>query len=299
MNRRTLGVALLLLFAWLGVNATWGLTSPQDTLISGLERQLAPLTVWGTGAAVALGLVVAIAARRRHRDLLAVAAMLLAYLGGVIVSRYAKLAVDPPGGIPLENLADAGRALVERSFILSPAIPMLVVGYLLCREDLPLRFGDWRARTSSGASEGTGTWGRSLLWALLLIGVPGFLLMQSTVGFAPVKTGNLWPALLPVIALAVLNAFSEELLFRGLIQTPLVKYLGAGWGVSLQAIFFAIHHWGASPSLIAGAPMALILVSVAIWMGRSVLATGGLAWAISFHAILDFVFFSAHFVAKG
>jgi len=261
MKQPALGVGLLLLTTWLGVNATWGLTSPQDTLVSGFERQIAPLAAWVGGAVVLLVLAVLLAGRRQDRSLLAVSAMLLAYLVGVVASRYAKLAVDPPGGLPLENLADAGRALFERSFLLIPALPMLVVGYYLCRKDLPLRFGDW--------SKETGTWGRTMLWALLLIGVPGFLLMQSTVEFAPVKTGSLWPALLPVLALALLNAFTEELLFRGLLQTPLVGYLGARWGVLLQAVFFAIHHWGASPSLIAGAPTALILAFAAVWMGWS------------------------------
>ena len=290
MTQRAVGIGVLLVATWLGVNATWGLTSPRHTLVSGLERQLAPLAAWAAGSAFVLVVVVLLAARRRGRGVVAISSMLLAYLIGVVASRYAKLAVDPPGGIPLETLADAGRAVFERSFLLVPALPMLVVGYALCREDLPLRFGDWRAETTRGA------WGRSMLVALLLVGLPGIVLMQSTVGFAPVKTGSLWPALLPVLALALLNAFAEELLFRGLIQTPLVSYLGPSWGVLLQAFLFAILHWGASPSLVGGAPMAVILFFAAIWMGRSVLATRGLGWAITFHAMLDFVFFSAHFV---
>ena len=272
--------------AWLGVSAIWGLTSPKDTLVSGLLRELGSLAAWAVGPAVLSGVVALFAARRGNRGLLAASAMLFAYLAGVAVSRYAKLWVNPPGGIPLQDLGDAGRALFERSFLLIPALPMLVVAYLVCRQDLPFRFGNW----------GVGNWHRSYLLALLLIGLPGFFMMQSTVGFAPIKNGTLWPALLPVLALALLNAFTEELLFRGLIQTPLVAYLGAGWGVLLQAAFFAIHHWGASPSLIAGAPMAIILLFAAIWMGRSVLETRGLGWAIAFHALLDFVFFAAHFV---
>lgn len=303
MGQRVLGTGLLLLAVWLGVNAMWGLTSPRDTLVSAFERELAPLPAWVIGTAVVLVSVLLVAARRNQAQLRAVSAMLLAYLAGVVLSRYAKLAIDPPGGIPLESLADAGRALFERSFVLIPALPMLAVGRLMCRDNLPLRFGDWRASASSDTSAGSagaaGAWDRSLLWAFLGIGIPGFVLMQSTVGFGPIKTGTLWPALVPVLGLALFNAFSEELLFRGLIQTPLVEYLGAVPGVGLQAIFFAIHHWGASPSVIAGAPMAVILVFVAIWMGRSVLATGGLGWAVALHAILDFVFFSAHFVPAG
>lgn len=44
--------------------------------------------------------------------------------------------------------------------------------------------------------------------------------------------------------------------------------------------------------------MAVLLVFAAIWMGQSVLETGGLGWAIAFHAMLDFVFFAAHFVSS-
>ncbi len=286
MNRRVLGAGLLLVATWLGVNAVWGLTSPQDTLVSALERRVAPLAAWVAGPALVLTLTAAVASRRHGRGLLAIAAMLLAYLLGVAISRYAKLWVDPTGGIPIRTFADGGRALFERSFLLIPALPMLVVVGFLCRRELPLRCGDWTA----------GNWRRSLLWALLGVGLPGFLLMQSTVGFGPLRSGTLWPALLPILALALLNASAEELLFRGLIQTPLVAGLGAGWGVLLQAAFFAIHHWGASPSPIAGAPMVLLLFFAALWMGRSVLDTRGLAWAIAFHTTLDLVFFAAHFV---
>lgn len=289
LDRRVLGVGVLLLAAWLAVNALWGLTSLSDTLVSGLLRQIGPLALWAAGPAALIGAVALFAARRGNRGLLAAVVVLFAYLAGVAISRYAKLWVQPPGGIPLQGLGDAGRALFERSFLLIPALPMLVGASLLCREELPLRFGHWSVRN----------WRRSLLWALLSIGLPGFLLMQSTVGFAPVKNGTLWPALLPVLALAILNAFTEEILFRGLIQAPLVAYLGARWGVLLQAAFFAIHHWGASPSLIAGAPVALILFVAAIWMGRSVVETRGLGWTIAFHAMLDFDFFAARFVPMG
>ncbi len=294
MSRRALGIGLLLLLTWLAVNGVWGLTSARDTLVSGLERQVAPLAAWVAAPALALFVVAVLAGRRRDRGLLAISAMLLAYLLGVVFARYAKLAVDPPGGIPLQGLADGARALFERGFILLPALPMLAVGLFFHREELPLRFGDWGARAGSGP--GPQTWGRSMLWALVLVGLPCFLLLQSTVGFAPVRNGTLWPALVPVILLALFNAFSEELLFRGLIQTPLVEDLGARPGVLLQAAFFAIHHWGASPSIAAGAPMAILLVIAAYWMGLSVLGTRGLGWAIAFHAILDFTFFSAQFV---
>ncbi len=294
MSRRALGIGLLLLLTWLAVNATWGLTSPRDTLVSGLERQVAPLAAWVAAPALALFVVAALAARRRDRGLLAISAMLLAYLLGVVFSRYAKLAIDPTGGIPLRGLADGARALVERGFILLPALPMLGVGLFFYREELPLRFGDWSARAGSGP--GSQTWGRSMLWVLALIGLPCFLLLQSTVGFAPIRSGSLWPALVPVILLALFNAFSEELLFRGLIQTPLVEDLGVRPGLILQAVFFAIHHWGASPSIAGGAPLALLLFFAAWWMGLAVVATRGLGWAIAFHAILDFTFFSAQFV---
>ncbi len=295
-TRRALGIGLLLLLTWLAVNGVWGLTSARDTLVSGLERQVAPLAAWVAVPALALFVVAVLAGRRRDRGLLAISAMLLAYLLGVVFARYAKLAIDPTGGIPLRGLADGVRALVERSFILLPALPMLGVGLFFHREELPLRFGDWGVETGGGSGPGSGTWGRSMIWALVLVGLPCFLLLQSTVGFAPIRTGSLWPALVPVILLALFNAFSEELLFRGLIQTPLVEDLGVRPGMILQAAFFAIHHWGASPSIAGGAPLALLLFFAAYWMGLAVVATRGLGWAIAFHAILDFTFFSAQFV---
>jgi len=50
---------------------------------------------------------------------------------------------------------------------------------------------------------------------------------------------------------------------------------------------FGFLHFGASPSLIANLPMAVILVLLGALFAKSALETGGLGWAICPHTVLD------------
>jgi membrane protease YdiL (CAAX protease family) len=88
-----------------------------------------------------------------------------------------------------------------------------------------LRWGAWDRQTSIVGS-GRSTWRRLLAGWLVLVAVPTALIMQAQVGFRPVLTGAVWPMLAPLAALALLNGFLEELLFRGLLQASLVVALG-------------------------------------------------------------------------
>lgn len=61
----TLTFVGLLAVTWLGVHASWGLTDPGDTLLSGPMRAVASLQIWLLGAVVLLGGAMVVAWRRQ------------------------------------------------------------------------------------------------------------------------------------------------------------------------------------------------------------------------------------------
>lgn len=289
--------AILLVVTWLGVNAVWGLTSDEDTLVSGWLRSVAALDVWLGGALLVLAATAIWSAGVRKAATVGLAAMLVAYLIGVAGSRYAYAAIDPRGGVPFDAYADAVFALWERSFLLYPAIPMLAV-YLLTskRASRPaFRFGDWRVPARLLRQRTRSSWSRYFVYWIVFFIVPFFLLLQAQVGFAPIISGRLFWLFPAVLALALFNAFTEELLFRGFVQHSLGTFIGPAAAVVLQAAFFGIHHWGSSP--VPGFLTAVITFALGLVWGLSVLQTRGLGWAVCCHTLVDMTFFSAHFVA--
>lgn len=92
------------------------------------------------------------------------------------------------------------------------------------------------------------------VWAvagLTLTGVPGLALLLGVVGWQPKWPDGLWLWLAVNLSVAVL---AEELLFRGLLQTRLIAWLGAGPGILLGATLFGAAHAPFSPAfaLVAG-----------------------------------------------
>lgn len=292
-HRLTWVVVGLLALTWLGVNASWGLTDPGDTLVSAWLRTIRPVEEWLLAVTVILAGATVLAARQRNRAMAVFGAMMLAYLGGVWLAGALDSQVTVRGSL-------AFRRFTERSFQLIPAVPMLGVWCASRGSVNYLRWGSWTG-PSSVATMGD----RSLTWRVLLfawlamVALPAAFVMQAQVGFAPWLNGSAWGALAPLSTLALLNAFIEELLFRGLIQSSLVAAVGSPAGVWLQAVFFGIHHWGASPGLAAAFPMAVLTVCLGIVWGRSVLETKGLGWAICAHATLDLGFFLVQFLPSG
>ena len=189
--------------------------------------------------------------------------------------------------------------LLDRSILLVQAIPMLGVLWARQRSDLKrtLRAGSWSGCVSfwSGGSR-TMTWRRFLLGWVVLVALPAAVVMQARVGFASFGSGTVWPAVAPLAGLALLNGFTEELLFRGFLQPVLVACLRPGWGVWMQAAFFGLHHLGASPGAAAGLPALVFTVLAGLLWGRSVIETKGLGWAILSHASIDLAFFLVQFV---
>lgn len=91
-------------------------------------------------------------------------------------------------------------------------------------------------------------WGVALL---TLSGVPLLALLLGVVGWQPKWPDGLWLWLAVNLGVAVL---AEELLFRGLLQTRLIAWLGVYPGILLTALLFGAVHAPFSPlfAMVAG-----------------------------------------------
>jgi membrane protease YdiL (CAAX protease family) len=76
-----------------------------------------------------------------------------------------------------------------------------------------------------------------------------------------------WPEiLLPILILMIFTGFSEELMFRGLLQNAVIPVLGPLGGITYVALIFGAFHFGWQ------SPGDVLFVSVAAWVW------GWLAW---------------------
>lgn len=106
----------------------------------------------------------------------------------------------------------------------------------------------WLGQKHSSKALSTGVW---LTAASTLLGVPLLALALGLVGWQPKWPAQLWLWLAVNLGVAVL---AEELLFHGLLQTRLVRWLGVVPGVGLTAALFAAVHLPFSPlfAVVAG-----------------------------------------------
>ncbi|MCU1716128.1 CPBP family intramembrane glutamic endopeptidase [Pseudomonas sp. 5P_3.1_Bac2] len=90
-----------------------------------------------------------------------------------------------------------------------------------------------------------------LVAGLTLVGVPLLALGSGLVGWQPKWPEGFWLWLAVNLLVTVL---AEELLFRGLLQTQLVRWQGPWLGIGLSSLLFAAVHLPFSPlfALLAG-----------------------------------------------
>lgn len=285
----------LMIITWLAVNAVWSLTGSDATAASRWVEAMVPLP-WGVAGAALLLIAATAIAARREKGLAFPRAMLLGYLVGVLVSRWALHAYGPVTP-PLRSFWDAGALLLHRSFFLLQILPMTAVFLVFRRQDAvnPFRWGRWSKETATGG-------GPALDWARLFVGWSALmavvaLAMQAAVGFMPVRSGRIWGLVVPLALLALMNALAEEVSYRGLFFSAFASIHGLRPALALQAAYFGLHHWGSSPHYVATLPAAALTALLGWWWGRSVIGTRGLAWAVFAHMLLDLAFFTAQFVA--
>ncbi len=135
------------------------------------------------------------------------------------------------------------------------------------------------------------SWGRLAVISAFLISFGTLLLTVFTVtGFlVPDNLGKL-PGNFPLIVLfALVNSFSEGIVFRSAIMGPLRKFLSKDHVILIAAVFFGLAHYYGAPSGIIGVSMSVLL---GWYMCRSMYETKGFVSAWIIHFMQDVVIFS-------
>lgn len=122
-------------------------------------------------------------------------------------------------------------------------------------------FAWWLSQSHPPRQETSKAWGVALL---TLLAVPLLALALGLVGWQPKWPDAQWLLLWLAINLGV-TVLAEELLFRGLLQTRLVRWLGIWPGLLLTAVLFGAVH----------APFSLLFAVIA--------GVAGLGYGLVFH----------------
>lgn len=196
---------------------------------------------------------------------------------------------------PSESFSDQfGGAILLKLLGIIP-----VVGILLLLYQSPRKFylvkGDLSARASRiawlGIEEGRISWGKLSVISALLIAVGTLLLTILTVtGFSkPATLGRLPPLLPLIVLLALLNSFSEGVVYRSSVLGPLKEVLPKDYIVIVASAFFGFAHYYGAPGGILGIIMSGLL---GWYMCRSMYETQGFVAAWIIHFFQDIVIFS-------
>lgn len=164
------------------------------------------------------------------------------------------------------------------------------------RTKLFLRIGNWRAwgRDFTHRSKPETYW--QSFFGFMVFSAVLFLVVQMSVELKPLRQGTL-VALLPALAIAALaNAFIEELIYRGVLQSAFVAAAGLARGIWICSMMFGLLHWGLSVGALAALPVSIVLGVGSVFWGKSLRETGGITWAIAVHSLVDLAIMSAYFV---
>lgn len=232
--------------------------------------------------------------RRLTRFLIAVALLNLAWS---CISP--ALAALPAVRAVTDNASWGARLFLARTFTLSGAIlvSFTLIGSRITRHDLFLCWGNPAAPAAPIPFLGLR---KPLRWTWL---GPAFILV-----FAGVLAPYLYLTVHPnfsfserivrtfpwSVAVALLNAVSEEFQFRSVLLAHLRGVFRPAETVLLTAVFFGLGHYYGQPS----GPLGVLMAGFAGWIwARSMLDTRGGIWAFLIHFVQDIVIFT--FLAVG
>jgi membrane protease YdiL (CAAX protease family) len=98
------------------------------------------------------------------------------------------------------------------------------------------------------------------------------------------------------VAVAMLNAASEEFQFRSVLLAHLRGIFRPGETILLTAVFFGLGHYYGQPS----GPLGVLMAGFAGWIwARSMIETRGGVWAFLIHLVQDIVIFTFLVVGAG
>lgn len=178
------------------------------------------------------------------------------------------------------------RSLGDRVGVVLMALALAGILALLGkkRESFFLAFGDVNAR-----AEGMGIrWkiaGPLIALVLTALFTAGIFAMSSLA----ITIADVLPLLPMVFALAVMNAFGEEMVFRAAPLSQLWQIVGKRQAVWLMALWFGLGHYFGGVSF--GAAGAVYLTLVAVLFGKAMVETKGLAVPVFMHLWGDVVLY--------
>jgi membrane protease YdiL (CAAX protease family) len=182
--------------------------------------------------------------------------------------------------------------LAERVLLVLEAF--VVVGALAAmrfqRKEYYLTLGDLNAPVGGLRVPWVSRWG--VLGPILAVVLTIFYVAIATTFVTP--TADLFVRSLPLLPLALLaallNSFSEEMLYRAAPFAGLVPVIGSGQSLWLMALWFGLgHYYGGIPSGIMGLVFAGAL---GLLFGKAMLDTRGIAWPWLLHFLTDAVIFA-------
>ncbi len=232
-----------------------------SVLVLALAEYLVAFVAPGWGLAVHAGLMLAFMAR----SVLSAGSGHELYLALSVLPLIRILAIAMPFWLTDQS---AHFALVNLPLIVATLMAAHYLGY--GRRELGLRLGfvPWQL-----AIVATGP----------LIGYVERLIIQP-----PALAGDLslqavwWPAL----SLLLFTGLSEELLFRGVLQTAAVRALGARWGIVTVAIMFGVLHIGWQSAL-----DVTFVTLVGLFFGWAVYRTRSILGVTLAHGLANIVLF--------
>lgn len=194
-----------------------------------------------------------------------------------------------------------GGAILLKFLGIIPIGGLLLLLYRLPTEVYLVK-GDLSTKASRigwlGIGEGKIGWGKLSIISAFLIAAGTLLLTLLTVtGFSMPATLGRLPPLLPLIVLfALVNSFSEGVVYRNSVLGALKGSLPKDALVVVAAAFFGVAHYYGAPGGIIGVIMSGVL---GWYMCRSMYETRGFLAAWVIHFLQDVVIFSTIAVLGG
>jgi membrane protease YdiL (CAAX protease family) len=191
------------------------------------------------------------------------------------------------------------RLFLERTFTLSGAflVSLTLIGSGMTRRDLYLCKGNPAAPAQPISFLGLRksvpwTWLGPAVIAVFALALAPYLYLTVHPNFN--ISGRIVHTLPWSLAVAALNAASEEFQFRCVPLAHLRGVFRPAENVLLTAVFFGIGHYYGQPS----GPLGVLMATFAGWIwARSMIDTRGSAWSFSIHMAQDIVIFT--FLAVG
>ena len=200
-----------------------------------------------------------------------------------------------------DNTSWGARWLLERTFTLSGAalVSLTLIGSGITRRDLFLCKGNPAAPVQLSTFLGLRkpvpwTWLGPALIVVFALALAPYLYLTVFPNFS--GTGRILRTFPWILAIATLNAASEEFQFRSVLLAHLGGVFSPAENVLLTAAFFGMGHYYGQPS----GSLGVLMAGFAGWIwARSMIDTRGGVWAFSIHMAQDVVILTFLVVGAG